>query len=70
MTDWHPIATAPKDGTVVRLRCSVNGKAFEKVGQYVGLGAWREAGSNGGILMPTHLAPVDIGTESEHAQGR
>jgi hypothetical protein len=60
MTDWQPIATAPKDGTVVRLLCSTGGansKPFERIGQYLDLGAWREVGKNNGLLMPTHWAP-------------
>ena len=61
MTDWKPIKTAPRDGTIVRLLCSTGGanpKRFEKIGRYLGLGAWCEAGSeNTGLLMPTHSAP-------------
>jgi hypothetical protein len=68
MTDWQPIATAPKDGTVVRVLCNTGGKLFEATGQYLDLGAWREVGKNTGVLMPTHCKPLADET-SAHGTG-
>jgi len=66
MTDWRPIDTAPRDGTVVRLLCSVGDDRpkFEAVGRYRDLGAWTEVGKNGGLLVPTHWAPIPDGNRT------
>lgn len=66
MTDWQPIETAPRDGTVVRLFCpgvGPNPKPFEVIGRYLDLGAWVESPQNRGLLHPSHWMPLaDSGT--------
>jgi len=56
MTDWQPIATAPKDGTVVRLWCpdvGPNRQGLEAVGRYVDFGA-RADPESGRTMLPSH----------------
>jgi hypothetical protein len=64
MTDWQPIATAPKDGTPVLLRCRHGGYDADYVieGWYE-MGAfdrrWYEAfGENPLNPQPTHWMPL------------
>jgi hypothetical protein len=61
MTDWQPIKTAPRDGTVVRLLCpgvGSNPKPSEAIGRYLDVGAWAEFPQNRGLLIPSHWMPL------------
>lgn len=58
---WRPIATAPRDLTVVRLRIENgvgnNREPIETTGYHIGGGAWVES-PNRGTMLPTHWAPL------------
>ena len=61
MNDWRPIETAPKDGTVVLVRCGSRSDRYHLV-TYVD-GAWMER--SGACILPeegegspTHWSPV------------
>ncbi|WP_157095067.1 hypothetical protein [Bradyrhizobium sp. AT1] len=58
--EWQPIATAPRDLTMVRLRLEKgvgnNREPIETTGQHVS-GAWAEV-PNRGLMHPTHWAPL------------
>ena len=60
--EWRPIATAPRDLTIVRLRLEngvgPNREPIETTGQHIGGGAWAES-PNRGLLSPTHWAPLE-----------
>jgi hypothetical protein len=62
--DWRPIATAPRDLTIVRLRAEngvgPNREPIEMIGHHVGGGAWVQS-PNGGTMLPTHWAPLEDG---------
>jgi hypothetical protein len=59
--EWRPIATAPRDLRMVRLRLengvSANRAPIETIGQHVS-GAWAEV-PNRGLMHPTHWAPLE-----------
>lgn len=59
--EWRPIATAPRDLRLVRLRLEngvgANRGPIETIGQHVG-GAWAEV-PNRGLMLPTHWAPLE-----------
>lgn len=60
--EWRPIATAPRDMTIVCLRLEngvgANREPIETTGYHIGGGAWVEA-PNRGLMQPTHWAPLD-----------
>ncbi len=65
---WRPIATAPRDLAVVRLRLEngvgPNREPIETIGYHVGGGAWVQS-PNGGTMLPTHWAPLEDASDSE-----
>jgi hypothetical protein len=62
-SDWRPIATAPRDLTVVKLWSEGVGpspKPFETIGHYLDVGAWVEFPKNRGLLVNvTHWKPLE-----------
>jgi hypothetical protein len=60
-SDWQPMATAPKDSTVVILRSAGVGPSpepFETVGRF-GDGTWFEYPKNGLLVNLTHWKPLE-----------
>jgi hypothetical protein len=63
MSGWQPIETAPKDGTLIRLRWE--GTTVEAIGRWVrghnlryATSEWRDVMGNDQLTLPTHWMPL------------